>query len=208
MPIAISKKPDNTFEAVIDLMDENPQPQRFDIVDSEVNLLNVPLRTAASLYLGTDVPVSYSIEYTKDGLSINGSTEALRAASPWNYYNSIYGTTYRLGYVIPLKYDTRVKLTDSTGKVYYSPYINLGLEYTQSGASLIFKNSTLKWSIPPNIHLIYPNGGENLKPGTTEAIRWECVNLPPGYTCNPSVSIFLTGYFEDSGYYDFWGTYF
>jgi len=192
LPITIAKKPDNAFEAVIDVMDENPQPQRFNVVESDANLLTVPMWTAASLYLSTDVPVSYSVEYVKDGLTLNGSSEtALKSSSPWtNYY---YGLqySYYLGRAIPLNYDTKVKLIDNTGKAYYSPNINLGLEYTNYWATLIFKNGTLKWDILPNVQVVYPNGGELLKTGTTQEIKWKYVNAPANY--NPRVNIYLAG---------------
>ena len=31
-----------------------------------------------------------------------------------------------------------------------------------------------------------------MRSGNTETIKWECVNFPAGYTCNPKVDIYLT----------------
>jgi len=204
LPIWVSKKPDNTYEVLADVMDQSPQPLRADVINSEANLGRINAWTAGALSVSTDVPVTYSVQYEQDGLSKTGSATPTQMIYPMESY-----PPYFRYYLIPLNYNTRVKVVDNAGKEYYSPYINLGLEYTRGGASLIFKNGTIKWNIPPNIHVIYPDGGNQwFKSGATETIRWECVNWPPHYPpCNPYVDIYLTGGSSEY-YYDFWGTYF
>lgn len=104
----------------------------FAVTGAEVNIGDLPLWPSADISINSDTPVGFNIEYTEEG----GSTG-----------NSGYSIGGYLRAVIPLSYNVRVKVFDSAGNNYYSPYINVPLSNGCAPVKLNFFNKQVSWNI-------------------------------------------------------------
>lgn len=85
---------------------------------------------AVTININSDIPVKFEIPYPEEGSSVG---------------NSLFKTSHSLSYVLPLDYNVRVKLTDQSGSIYYSPYIILPRDYGCAPKTLNFLGGQFVW---------------------------------------------------------------
>lgn len=100
------------------------------LTTNNIALGDVPLWPAKSITVNSDVPVQLYIGYPEEGRSSA---------------NSLYKTQHTLSDVVPLEYNTTVRLTNSAGSVYYSPVRRYTLSSGCSGAVLNFSGGQFAW---------------------------------------------------------------
>ncbi|MDO8649692.1 MAG: peptidoglycan-binding domain-containing protein, partial [Candidatus Berkelbacteria bacterium] len=100
------------------------------LTTNNVALGDVPLWPSKTITVNSDIPVQLYIGYPEEGRSVG---------------NSLYKTQQILSNVVPLEYNTTVRLTDGTGNVYYSPVHRYSLQDGCSQAVLNFSGGQFAW---------------------------------------------------------------
>ncbi len=146
--------PANSIYVWVNTFDLSKTGKYFAVSSSELNVGDVPLWPSTDIAVSSDIPVQMSIEYPEEG----------RGGG-----NILYKTYHYLSNVVPLSYDARVKLTDSSANIYYSPYKNYGLENGCAPVSLAFSNKQFSWS-----------GAQTLTNQTNVSNQTTCVDYDNG----------------------------
>ena len=115
----------------INYFDMSGNIKYFSITSSEINIGDVPLWPSADFSLSSDTPVKLDILYPEEGRGVG---------------NTNYLTSHYLKNVIPLNYNVRAQLTDSTGNIYFSPYTNVPLNNGCTPVNLNFFNKQFAWN--------------------------------------------------------------
>ena len=100
------------------------------ITTSNINLGDIPLWPAKTIIINSDIPVQFKIEIPEEAISQG---------------NTLYKTAHKLNFVVPLDYDTVVKLTDNVGNIYLSPAHRFDREAGCSDAILNFESGQFTW---------------------------------------------------------------
>lgn len=121
----------NALYVWTNVFDLSAKGSYFAVSGPEVNVGDVPLWPSADIAVNSDIPVKMDISYPEEGRSA-GNVNLLM----YHYLSS----------VVPLVYDTRAKLTDGAGNIYYSPYTNTPLSNGCAAINLNFFNNQLYWN--------------------------------------------------------------
>lgn len=128
---AIFRNPDNSLYLASFLFDLKGGDRFINpLTTSDVNLGDVPLWPAKSITVNSDIPIQLYIGYPEEGRSVG---------------NSLFKTQHILSNVVPLEYDTVVRLTDSSGNVYYSPSHRYTLQDGCAQSILNFNSGQFNW---------------------------------------------------------------
>lgn len=100
------------------------------IWSQDIALKDFELWPAVTININSDVPVKFEVPYPEERSSVG---------------NSLFKTSHSLSYVLPLDYNVRVKLTDQSGSIYYSPYIKLPRDYGCTPKTLNFLGGQFAW---------------------------------------------------------------
>lgn len=124
--------------------------QKFPMADTAADLGDIPIWPAVGLEFTSDIPVKAGVEYLGESSSAGFSD---------------YKTSHSFGVnALPLNHETRLKITDNTGTVTYSPYAKFSLEHGCKPATLNFSQSKFIWGpeasiLPPLITTTSMPGG-------------------------------------------------
>jgi hypothetical protein len=128
----LGPQPENSLWVGVDPFDIESTWKYISDAGPEVNIGDFPIWPVAStLFISSDIPVKFWVRYPEEG----------RGTGNVNYL-----TSHSSAGSVPLEYNVRIELIDQSGKVYYSPYIKLGLAYGCQPITLTFQNGEFLWS--------------------------------------------------------------
>ena len=112
------------FDFLAGDLDINP------LMSADIEIGEVPLWPATTLFLRSDVPVQVSVSYPEENKVLG---------------NSQFQTEHKVWNAIPLEHSTVVSVTDQNGVMYYSPEVTLPVSNGCDAAILNFANGELTW---------------------------------------------------------------
>lgn len=180
--------------------------RKFPVAVPETILGDITFWPEANIKITSDIPVKFGLEYP-GGKSGTGVSE--------------YKTThYSQGWsIIPLNYDIRIKLTDASGNVYYSPFVKFSPQHGCDPVTLNFAGGQFTWGpdnsiAPPSITTqtlpsgsigtgISYNAALNASGGVTP-YSWNVVSgsLPDGLSLNSGTGL-ISGIPLSAGVFNF-----